>query len=475
MVSKTNYPYWGNSVFFEQVKTPLFIAALVLIGLSTMGATPFLVVPSLVVLFFLVKWFGTDNYPPVILIALSYQWSQVSIKVIYSTITFQPVLELAEFPNQFILAYLLSSLGLLVLGFGIRLKIREIAFSQKKIDAIMLSINVRKALINYLLFSLIAVLLYKFRFVVPGLFQAIVALGYIKWALFFVVFYVSYKQKKQLKLLKLVILIEFISGFASFFADFKTIFFIAVISFLAVGKISKKNFIQLTVAFTLILGIALIWTSVKLEYRTYLNKGSKTQTVQVDADEALLFLSNQIDNLKASNVLNASTALIDRISYIDYFASCLDYVPKKSAHTDGSLTKNSIMHVLVPRLFNPSKPALDDSKHLTKYTGVFYADASMGVSFALGYVPDLYIDYGFFGMFIALFVFGVFIGAIIKSIHKSSINDLWALAVLLPLFLLLYKFENSLTKFFANLIVFWIVMKLFNKYLAVKVFKLIKK
>lgn len=99
MVSKTNYPYWGNSVFFEQVKTPLFIAALVLIGLSTMGATPFLVVPSLVVLFFLVKWFGTDNYPPVILIALSYQWSQVSIKVIYSTITFQPVLELAEFPN----------------------------------------------------------------------------------------------------------------------------------------------------------------------------------------------------------------------------------------------------------------------------------------------------------------------------------------------------------------------------------------
>ena len=475
MESKTNYPYKGNSVFFEQVKIQLFIAALLLIVLSTMGAFPFLVVPSLLVLFFLVKWFGTDNYPPVILIALSYQWTQISIKVIYSTVTLQSVLEIAEFPNQFILAYLLSSLGLLVLSFGIHFKIRNIAFSQARINAIMMQTNVRKALIGYLVFSLIAIVLYKLRFAVPGLFQAIVALGYIKWALFFVVFYLSYKQQKQLGLLKIIIVIEFISGFASFFADFKTIFFMSVISFLAIKKLRAKNFTQVTVAFTFILCVALIWTAVKMDYRTYLNNDSGTQTVQVDSDKALIYLLDKVGNLSGENILSASTALVDRISYIDYFASCLEYIPKIKAHEDGGLTKNSLMHVLVPRLFNPSKPALDDSRHLTKYTGVFYADGPMGVSFALGYVPDFYIDYGFFGMFIALFIFGVFIGTIIKSIHKSSINDLWSLAVMLPLFLLLYKFENSLIKFFANLVVFWIVIKLFNKYLAVKVFKLIKK
>ena len=72
-------------------------------------------------------------------------------------------------------------------------------------------------------------------------------------------------------------------------------------------------------------------------------------------------------------------------------------------------------------------------------------------------------------MILALFLFGKGIGFIVFSIHKTSLNSLWAMAIMVPLFLLLYKFENSLIKFVGNLIVFWMVAFLFNKYVAKRI------
>ena len=120
-----------------------------------------------------------------------------------------------------------------------------------------------------------------------------------------------------------------------------------------------------------------------------MNQGSSQQKVKVEAGEALSFLSGKLSEVDAGNLSDASDDFLDRISYIDYFSSAIAYVPKELPHENGTLTKNAVFHVLMPRIFFPNKASLDDSQHLTKYTGVAYADQSMGVSFALGYVGDL--------------------------------------------------------------------------------------
>lgn len=463
------YPYNGNSDFFKRLLPYIVLLGVILIGFSFMGVSDFIALPAVFVLFFLSKWFATDNYPPVLFIAFAFQWLQISVKAIYATFTFQSLQDVAEFPNEIVTAYLFSCIALLALGYGIFRTLKNIVFQPSEISQYLDTLDTRKTLIAYILFSIFSLGLYSLRFTIPGLFQGIVALGYIKWTLFFFMFYSAIKQGTYRWLLYLIIVFEFISGFASYFADFKTIIFMVVIVYLSLYKISHLKFLMLTIAFLAFGYLGVIWTSVKMDYREFLNQDSGRQVVAVSDGEALTFLANNVSDISDEQLTLGFEAMIDRISYIDYLASCMEYVPSVLPHENGKLTREAIMHVLVPRLFNPNKAAIDDSQHLTKYTGVFYADGAMGVSFALGYVGDFYIDFGPIWMFFALFLFGSLIGFIIKSIYKTSLNTFWAMAIMLPLFIILYKYENALIKFFGNLIVFWIVATLFNKYVCPKI------
>lgn len=468
------YPYNGKSDFFKRLLPYIVLFGIALMVFSMMGVADFVALPSVFLLFFICKWFATDKYPPVIFIAFAFQWLQISIKAIYATFTLQSLKDVAEFPNQIVSAYLLSCLALLVFGYGIFSSLKKIAFSPSGISYYLDSLDTKKILIAYLGFSVFSVALYGFRFSVPGLFQGIVALGYIKWTLFFFMFYSALRQDKYRLLLYAIIFFEFISGFASYFADFKTVVFMTVIAYLALYKIGHMKFLFLGIAFVAFGYLGVIWTSIKMDYREYLNQDSGQQVVAVSDGDAINYLMTNIGNIPEEQLVLGFEAMIDRISYIDYFASAMDYVPRVVPYENGKLTKDAIMHVLVPRLFNPDKAAIDDSQHLTKYTGVFYADAAMGVSFALGYVPDFYVDFGPVFMFLALFLFGKLIGRIIVSINKTALNTFWAMAIMLPLFLILYKFENALIKFVGNLIMFWIVATLFNKYISPKIDKYLK-
>lgn len=474
-VSTLIYPFKKSKILFKGLNSIILIFGLFLLLFSILGEEPFLIVPSFVLLFLLVKWFAKEKYPAVIFFALLFQWIQISVKVLFATVTFQSLERLTDFPNQIVNAYLLSCLALFFVAIGIKQMLDKISYSEENIGAFLNSLNLKKALWGYLLFSIFATALNGLRFSLPGLFQAIVALGYVKWVLFFIVFYASYSQKKYLKLLWLIILIEFISGFVSYFSDFSAIIFMTLISYLVVNKIRGKGIVKLIFTLVFLIYVGLVWTAVKMDYRVYLNQGSRSQVVKVDSLDALNYLYNAIASTRGDEIIDAGEVLIDRISYIDYFSSCLDYVPKVLPHEHGLLTYNTLKNILVPRLFYSDKAAIDDSQHLTKYTGVFYANASMGVSFSLGYVGDLYIDYGFVFMFIALYFLGLFIGFIIRSIYYTSINDLWSMAVMLPLFLILYKFETALIKYITNLVVFWIVITLFNKFVALKIIRYIRK
>ena len=63
-------------------------------------------------------------------------------------------------------------------------------------------------------------------------------------------------------------------------------------------------------------------------------------------------------------------------------------------HENGALWLDAITRPFMPRLFFPSKTAINDSERTNYYTGLAVAGAEEGTSISLGYVAESYIDFG---------------------------------------------------------------------------------
>ena len=96
----------------------------------------------------------------------------------------------------------------------------------------------------------------------------------------------------------------------------------------------------------------------------------------------------------ASSFGNATQGMLDRLSYVDFFAVVLETVPSQLPHENGALWLDAITRPFMPRLFFPSKTVIDDSERTNYYTGLGVAGAEEGTSISLGYVAESYIDFG---------------------------------------------------------------------------------
>jgi hypothetical protein len=74
---------------------------------------------------------------------------------------------------------------------------------------------------------------------------------------------------------------------------------------------------------------------------------------------------------------------------------------------DHGFYKNTVIHVLTPRLFFPNKATLDDSALTTQLLGIWIdEDTSIGV----GYVAEAQVDFGFPGLLVPLWFIGLLLG-----------------------------------------------------------------
>ena len=63
----------------------------------------------------------------------------------------------------------------------------------------------------------------------------------------------------------------------------------------------------------------------------------------------------------------------------------------------------AIRHVLMPRIFFPSKPIVDQTALTSRYTGISFGT---NTSVSLGYMAETYIDFGMPGMYAPIFILG---------------------------------------------------------------------
>lgn len=447
------------------------IVSRTLIILTIVGTIPAMFSPSfpeyivvMLLLIYLSYYYLQSVFSVGIFVALLYQWIQVSIKVLWSITTGDSLDELTQYPDNISSALFLSAISLFVLSEGMRSKLKKIRFDITELNDVISQYSTKRVLVLYLVFNVIMNLLFTLRFTIPGLFQAIAILSYFKWSLF-IIMMILVIQKREMTLPFIILVgFEFLSSLVSFFASFRGIILYLIIGSLTLNKVSKRQLFTYGSAAILIYMFAIIWTDIKMDYRAFVNKGTSSQAVLVSRSEARSYLFNAINSYNFSNYKEVQEELINRISYIDFFSATQSYVPEKLPYESGKILKQSISHIIMPRLFFPGKPIVEDSKHLSKYTGVYFPSYAEGVSFSLGYTGDFYIDFGPVWMFMGIFLFGFLLGSIFLAIHNSSINILWSIGALSAAFDLLYKFENSQIKFFGNAIYFFIIFMLLNRF-----------
>ncbi|MEL7111457.1 MAG: hypothetical protein AAGK93_00785, partial [Pseudomonadota bacterium] len=217
--------------------------------------------------------------------------------------------------------------------------------------------------------------------------------------------------------------------------------------------------------------MGILWTAIKGEYRSYVTQGSVTQSIQVSQTESMSAMVRMASSVDAERFSEATDELAERLSYIKFFGATLEYVPTQVPHENGSLSMDAISRPFMPRVFFPSKSIIDDSVRTAYYTGLEISGRERGTSISLGWVAELYIDFGKWFLPLAAMALGAFYGFIHRYLlnwreSAGIIGVAFSTSILIGALFL----ETSLTKVFggviASLIATWLVIKFFMPIVA---------
>jgi hypothetical protein len=216
-----------------------------------------------------------------------------------------------------------------------------------------------------------------------------------------------------------------------------------------------------------LLVMALVWQGgVKFDWRNKLTTGV---VVGSPTAKATAFVSTVDDGISSFDLGNAIESLAERTSSGPaYFSAVLERVPSTVPHEGGALVLRALQHTFMPRFLFPEKPNLGgDSWLVRKYAGLTVAGAESGTSIGLGYMAELYIDFGIPGMLTALFVYGLIIGLAYGAlVFVSPSHTLYISAVTIMFAQHFTSYEGEIAKLLGGLVQTVIIFALLLRVLA---------
>ena len=445
---------------FAQVPTIVWFLVFSSCLLALLSKNPLYTIYSILFIPISIKLLWREGEPPVLFFSALHQWLSITIKVFYADINnllFNDP-KLHAFPNQIDKVFILSLIGLFSFILGVHLAIRGIPSMRiTNLDTLTKNYNIRKVIIIYILFSLLNSFVFtNSLWESMGLLQVLAPIIQLKWGLLFFLCMLVITKNQYKKYLYVILAIEVAFGLTSFFSNFKDSIILFIIAIFTFGiKLKPKHTVLVVIGFFIFFNLAVLWTYSKSEYRTYISGGQRMQVVEVSKRDALNKFIEIAKTINFDKYKEAVESLIYRISYIDFFSACLDYVPRYVPFQNGKVWGDVVIHIFTPRIIFSDKPIIDDVIHLNKYTGLELVGAEAGTSIGLGYMGDSYIDFGYF-MFIPIFLLGFFFGKIYKVLLVKSLNLLWGYAIILSLYYAV-AIETSTKKIVGYLVAFLIV------------------
>lgn len=329
-------------------------------------------------------------------------------------------------------------------------------FNRDDLKRYALKLSIRRVFVAYLISYFVANSISAAAFRIDWLTQIALALVNLKWVIFLLFGFLVILKGEMKKIFFLAIGLEFISGFFSYFSDFKMVIFFTVFLFLTfIKEVKFKTLFIAIIGILFAAYLGVFWTSIKGEYRKFLNQGSRTQTVQVTQEEAMNKLIDLVQQGREESQDNPAANFLDRLQYTYHLAKTMDNVPAIIPFQQGSNWGETILFVFTPRVLNPEKPKFEATVKTRKYTGLAYAGQRQGASFSLGYFADGYIDFGLVGMFFPILLIGFVYGMLYFYFVKNTSNNILVnYAVVGALFMEFTAFEVDSTRLLGRLYIY---------------------
>lgn len=423
----------------------VLVVAGILAALSLATANPWLTVLSIAVAVSLPFLLWRSEEPPVVLFACAIQWLQITTVLHYANFAGATLVDAYGGP-QLQQAVLLGLIGLLCLAIGARLGMGK----PNRAPSHATHAETRQASAYTLFLSYIVTLIVVAGCTIASnwvgpLKQLLVSIVTIKWTILFLLFYVALQRRRHYGLLWTAVGIEFFMGLLSYFSAFKSVFFLLIVVLLGASSFwNLRRVILGAVVCGLLVASSIVWSAIKEDYREFLNQDSDSQEVLVPIDQRVAKLQELTSDLTGEGFFQGVDALIARVSYVTYFAMAIGNVPDRMPYENGRLWRETVQHVFMPRLFFPNKPVINDSERTSLYTGVQVAGVEQGTSISMGYMAESYIDFGPVGMFVPIFLLGLFYGLLYRGfVSWSRFRIIGFAAATSVILFAAYNFETS--------------------------------
>lgn len=444
-------------------------AALFIGALFTSNAA--LTCASIAVFLVLLHLLWRPAEPPVLFYAMAYQWLQATILVFSADLQGIPldgvdakaislqgrVLDVDLEPATW-----LTLAGLLAVAIGMRLAAgRSVGLRLlPKLAESTAQLSINKLLIASLAAMGAGSVLASLASRLGGLSQVAIALANLHWVFFFVFVYAVLTQRRGYAALAFIFTVEVLIGFLGFFSEFKTVLVVSLLAALAVplSLRGRRLWIAgLIAALALVLGV--VWSAIKIEYRSFANAGTGDQVVVVSKTDQIAELHRLISELDKEDLSRGATNLVGRLTYVYFLSEVMHMVPAYIAHEDGALWGDALYRAVVPRLLDPDKPIVDDTARTQEYTGLAVIGADSGTSVSLGYMAESYIDFGPVFMMLPLFLWGLLVGAAYRSfVSRTCVPLLGYGCATITVMTIASVLEMSNAKMIAGLLLGWLTL-----------------
>ncbi len=166
-------------------------------------------------------------------------------------------------------------------------------------------------------------------------------------------------------------------------------------------------------AFVLFCMLAIFIQSIKQTYRSITWEGWGDSNI-----ETLQEASRQSQETSGSFFsLENMAPQVTRINQGWIVASIMDNVPSKEPFANGETIGKYLEAALLPRFLAPNKLEAGDIEIFIRYSGIML---SQGTSMGLSSVGDAYANYGIFGGWVFMFLYGLLFNLTLKIIGRQS-------------------------------------------------------
>lgn len=388
---------------------------------------------------------AAEGKPPVLRIALSFQWVQVTCGIYYFALTGREVE--AMYASDYRPMVLIGLGCVVVLAAGLALGIR-VARSQlsAKEESDRFAFTWKTLLTAWLVSILAQGVVREVAWQIPMFTQGILAVGYLRLGIVFLVFRRLVAPRMRWTWFLGILTIELGLGFTGYFAGFREPIVLAALAFIeAFDRRSPAHWARLAWICGVAVLASVLWMGIRTTYRQQVDYGGMSRAQRL---ETVSVLSSQWFESGTGLILDDFDQVIERIWAIYYPALAVARVPEMLPHEDGALMWDALKHIVTPRFLFPDKGFLaSDSEFVRKYTGILVAGADENTSIAFGYAAEAYVDFGIPMMFLPALLFGVFVGVSHQVLLRLIRHRELSVALICVVFWMsLYLFERSWVK-----------------------------